>query len=91
VPETDYIVATRGQDYVMVYIPTGWGATLDLNLCGWPAARGWWFNCRTGETKETGRAKTNQVKIFNPETSGRGNNWVLVLDNADADFKDIKD
>jgi len=91
VPETDYIVATRGQDYVMVYIPTGWGVALDLNLCGWPEAKAGWFNCQTGEIKEIGQIETNQVKTFNPETSGRGNDWVLVLDNADAIFKDIND
>jgi len=87
VPETDYIVATRGKDYVMVYIPTGYGASIDLNLCGWPKAKGWWFNCKTGEASEIGEMETNQVKTFSTKTSGRGNDWVLVLDNAEKSFK----
>jgi hypothetical protein len=86
-PETDYIVATRGKDYVMVYIPTGWGVQLDLNLCGWPKAIGWWYNCKTGETETIGEIDTAQEKSFPPKTSGRGNDWVLILDNAKANFK----
>ncbi len=86
VPETDYIVATRGKDYVMVYIPTGWAASLDLKLCGWPRARAWWYNCQTGEASEVGEIETNQLKSFQPKTGGRGNDWVLVLDNTEKNF-----
>jgi hypothetical protein len=86
VPETDYIVATRGESYAMVYIPTGWGAALDLDLLGWPLSRGWWYNCRTGEVKDIGEIETRGVQTFGPETSGRGNDWVLVLDNAEKSF-----
>jgi hypothetical protein len=87
VPETDYIVATRGEDYVMVYIPTGWGASLDLNKCGWTQAKAWWYNCRTGEVAEIGIFDTAQVTTFTPETGGRGNDWVLVLDNVENNFR----
>jgi hypothetical protein len=86
VPETDYIVATRGKDYVMVYIPTGYGASVDLNLCGWPKAKGWWYNCKTGDVSEIGEMETNQVKTFSTKSGGRGNDWVLVLDNQEKAF-----
>lgn len=85
--ETDYIVATRGENYVMVYIPTGLEATLDLNLCGWGKAKAWWYNCRTGEARKIGKINTNQIKSFNPETHGRGQDYVLVLDNAAKNFR----
>jgi hypothetical protein len=86
VPDTDYIVATRGDDYVMVYIPTGVEASLDLTKCGWERAGVWWYNCRTGESKSAGEIVSNQLKTFKPETKGRGNDWVLVIDNAAKDF-----
>ena len=86
VPETDYIVATRGKSYVMVYVPTGWGATLDLDLCGWEKSRGWWYNCRTGETSDLGEVETSGVRTFTPPSGGRGNDWVLILDHAAAPF-----
>ncbi len=81
--ETDFIVATRGKDYVMVYIPTGLEAKLDLNLCGWKNAKASWYNCQTGEAESFGIIKTNQQKSFKPSTSGKGNDWVLILDNAE--------
>jgi hypothetical protein len=86
VPETDYITATRGKDYIMVYIPTGWGADLDMRKCGWEKATGWWYNCQTGESIALGEFSTNQIKTFKPQTEGRGNDWVLVLDNAEIGF-----
>lgn len=85
-PETDYIVATRGKDYVMVYIPTGKGAKLDLSLCGWPVANAWWYNCQTGQASHLSKVKTDQMTYFEPKTRGRGNDWVLVLDNASRSF-----
>lgn len=85
-PETDYIVATRGKDYAMVYIPTGWGAALDLDLCGWKEARGWWYNCRSGEAIDLGKLEMSGNRTFAPVTGGRGNDWVLVLDNASTLF-----
>jgi len=84
---TEFISATRGKDYVMVYIPTGREAIIDLNRCGWPKAKGWWYNCKTGEATEIGKMKTNQVKTFSTKTGGRGNDWVLVLDKAEKSFK----
>jgi hypothetical protein len=85
-PETDFIVATRGNDYVMVYIPTGREAIIDLNLCDWPKAKGWWYNCKTGEVTEIGEMETNQVKTFSTKSGGRGNDWVLVIDNSAKSF-----
>jgi hypothetical protein len=83
---TDYIVATRGKDYVMVYIPTGLEADLNLNLCGWEKAKIWWYNCQTGEGSYFEEIDTNQIKKFKPKTGGRGNDWVLVLDNSKMKF-----
>ncbi len=85
-PETDYIVATRGKDYVMVYIPTGKGAKLDLSLCDWPTANVWWYNCNTGKATHLSKISTGQIKYFEPKSRGRGNDWVLVLDNAARSF-----
>jgi len=87
VPETDYLVARRGKDYVMVYIPTGWDARLDMDLCGWKEIRGWWYNCRDGSVEPVAEVKNSGIQSFSTPTKGRGNDWVLVLDQARAGFK----
>ncbi len=83
---TEFISATRGKNYVMVYIPTGLDAELDLNKCGWKKAKAWWYNCKTGEATKEGDIKTNQTKTFTTKTKGRGNDWVLVLDNSKMNY-----
>ncbi|GAB1454383.1 glycoside hydrolase family 140 protein [Draconibacterium sp.] len=85
-PVTEFISATRGNDYIMVYIPTGLEAVLDLKLCGWENAKVWWYNCQTGEAVYSGEVETNLEQKFKPKTEGRGNDWVLVLDNAKMGF-----
>ena len=85
-PETEYNVATRGRDYVMVYLPVGKEVRLDLNLCNWTRTRAWWYNCRNGDATLIGEFICNKIHAFLPETRFRGNDWVLVLDNADLEL-----
>lgn len=85
-PETDYIVATKGKNYAFVYIPTGWGATVDLEKLGWNKSVIWWFNPRTGEAKKLKETVNSGKQEFRPETGGRGNDWILVIDNMDTKF-----
>ncbi|MEM9671958.1 MAG: glycoside hydrolase family 140 protein [Bacteroidota bacterium] len=85
-PETEYNVATRGDDYVMVYLAAGKEVRLDLDLCGWPRAKAWWFNCQTGATTLIGDMDATGIRAFTPATRLRGNDWVLVLDNVEREF-----
>ncbi len=81
-PETEYNVATRGRNYVMVYLPVGKEVKLDLTLCNWPRAKAWWFNCRNGESTLIGEYICNKSQTFKAPSRFRGNDWVLVLDNT---------
>jgi hypothetical protein len=85
-PETDYLVATRGNDYIFVYLPTGWTADLDLDQCHWEEASPWWFNPRTGEVKKDEKIEAKGIHSFIPPTRGLGNDWILILDNPKAQF-----
>ena len=86
-PETDYIVATKGENYAFVYIPTGWGANLNLERLGWKESVVWWYNPRTGEAKKLKEIINMGIQEFKPETGGRGNDWVLILDNKETGFE----
>jgi hypothetical protein len=55
---------------------------LDLSLCGWRAANGWWYDCKRGDATHVGKIDADGIKYLEPKTRGRGNDWVLVLDNA---------
>lgn len=85
-PETDYIVATRGDGYAFVYFPTGWSATVQLDKIGAKELNAWWFDPRTGEAKQIEKISGTGTRKFNPPSSGRGNDWILVLDDASKKF-----
>ncbi len=85
-PETEYIVATKGKNYAFVYIPTGGGARVDLDKLGWKQSVVWWFNPRTGESSKLKDITNKGIQEFRPEKGGRGNDWVLVIDDKNAGF-----
>lgn len=85
-PETDYIVATKGKSYAFVYVPTGWGASINLEKLGWSESVVWWFNPKTGESTKLKEISNKGIQQFRPEKGGRGNDWVLVIDDKDAGF-----
>jgi len=85
-PETDYIVATKGKNYAFVYIPTGWPAKINMEKLGWKQSVVWWYNPRTGEASKLKEVASKGIQEFNTESGGRGNDWVLVFDNKDAGF-----
>lgn len=82
------VAATRGNNYVFVYISTGLTAKLNLECCNWKKANCWWYNRRTGKATSAGKVAISGTKEFTPPTRGLGNDWVLVLDNAEAGLKE---
>lgn len=86
-PETDYIVATRGEGYAFVYFPTGWKARIILDKIGAESITAYWYNPRNGESTLTGTFPGRGVKEFTPPSGGRGNDWILVLDDVSKGFK----
>ena len=86
-PETDYVVATRGDGYVFVYFPTGWSAEIRLDKIGAKTINTYWFDPRNGVTKLVETIPGTDTRKFTPPTNGRGNDWILVLDDASKKFK----
>lgn len=85
-PETDYVVATRGDGYAFIYFPTGWSAEIDLTKFGVDAIHAYWFDPRTGETTLIETIEVMKVWKFTPPSGGRGNDWILILDDASKGF-----
>ncbi len=85
-PETDYIVASRGDGYAFIYFPTGWEAEIMLDKIEATSLTAYWFNPRTGEAKLLGTFPGSGSKKFTPPSNGRGNDWILVLDNSEKNY-----
>ena len=86
-PETDYVVSTRGEGYAFIYFPTGWPAEIVLDKLGATTINACWFDPRNGEAKPAETIPGTGTRKFTPPTGGRGNDWILVLDDASKNFK----
>lgn len=75
--------------FMMVYACIGQELDVDLSSMG-NGAEAWWYNPGNGEVKRIGKVKANGTGKFIPPTSGRGNDWLLVLDNPKAKHKSFK-
>jgi len=84
---TGHLQACRGSDYLMIYIPTGKPVQINTGKLTATQLAVWWYNPRTGEAQSAGKMANKASMTFDPpgETS-RGNDWVLVIDDASKNF-----
>jgi hypothetical protein len=85
-PETDYVVATKGDGYAFVYFPTGFAANINLDKLMAKSINTYWFDPRNGEVRFIETLPGTGIRNFKPPTGGRGNDWILVLDDASKKF-----
>lgn len=83
----DHVRATRGDGYLFIYLPTGKKVTVQMGKISGNELKGWWFDPRTGEATSVGNFPNRGTQEFDPPgEAGRGNDWVLVLDDAAKKF-----
>lgn len=84
--ENDRIQATRGKDYIFVY--SSQGKTIDLKLAALSAKefQATWFDPRTGKSHDAGKF-SEAGKQFSPPSTGYGQDWVLIVDDASKNYK----
>lgn len=90
-PNTDgrEIVAAVAGDggFLFAYTPHGSGFTVDLSKIRGTKIRVWWYNPVIGEAIPLGTFdKTEYYEADPPSDEKRGNDWVLVIDNAAMNF-----
>ena len=80
----EHIVATRGDGYAFVYLPYGQEVRVRLGRISGSNVRAWWFDPRSGQSRDVGVYANEGQRAFDPPgAKARGNDWVLVLDDAD--------
>ena len=78
------VSATRDQSgcYAMIYTPLGQPVTVDLEKLSGAKIRAWWYDPRHGTAAEIGAFPREGNRTFKPPIHGKGNDWVLVLDDT---------
>ncbi len=82
----DRIQATRGKDYIFVYSAQGKPITVNMGKISGKEVASFWYNPKNGESKDNGRLQNAGQQTFTPPTTGYGNDWVLVIDDATKNY-----
>ena len=82
----DRVQASRGADYIFVYSSTGKPFTLNLGKISGQRLQAYWYDPRTGQSKEPLTVENNGSKKFIPPSSGYGQDWILVVDDLSAKY-----
>ncbi|MDX2302533.1 MAG: glycoside hydrolase family 140 protein [Microscillaceae bacterium] len=82
----DRIQATRGKDYLWVYSSTGRPFTVNLAKISGNSLQANWYNPRNGEVRFVEKLENISKKKFTPPSSGYGQDWILILDDASKNY-----
>lgn len=80
-----FIASTRSRDgkYAFFYFPTGKSTSINLSEMNGEAFLMTWYDPRTGvEIKAENILQKGTKILVSPPSSGRGNDWVLILDSV---------
>lgn len=83
----DRIQATRGKDYAFIYSTTGKPITVNMGKISGKEVKATWYDPRTGVSTRIGKFTNSGFKLFTPPSSGRDNDWVLILDDAGKNYQ----
>ena len=82
----DRLIATRGNDYLLVYTYTNNEMKLDLTKISGAKKNVWWYSVTDGSLKYVGQFD-NKVQTFHYDGAyGAGNDHVLIAVDADKDY-----
>lgn len=80
--DESYVISTRDKlgSYAMIYFPTGNQTALNLSILNQNKLQMSWFDPRTGAIFNGGTInRADKVKVIPPST-GKGHDWVLIID-----------
>ncbi len=82
------IRAARASDgsFALIYSPRGERFTVDKSRLRGRRIKETWYDPRYGSAFEVHTTDNAAIQTYTPPTSGRGQDWILVLDDAEAHF-----
>ncbi|WP_460764868.1 glycoside hydrolase family 140 protein [Niabella terrae] len=75
----EYLLATKGKDYALVYTYTGRNFQLDLSRLGFQPGKFNWFRPADGHQQAFSRSTDDQAEFDPPGSPAEGNDWVLII------------
>ncbi len=79
----NYIPATKGKEYALLYTYNGRNIKVKLDQIEGEKVKASWFNPRNGKSKAIGLNQNEGAETYNPPGNKKeGNDWVLILEKA---------
>lgn len=72
--------------FAIIYSPYGESFTLNKNIVKAKRFKEFWYDPRYGVAYEIDEPQRWGIQTYAPPTSGRGQDWVLLIEDADAGF-----
>jgi hypothetical protein len=87
-PGAGYMRAALAADgsFALVYSPRGEAFVVDQSRLGAAEITYWWFDPRYGRAYHIATGMGTALQYFTPPSSGRGCDWLLVLDDASQSY-----
>lgn len=82
----DRAIATRGNDYLMVYNYTGRPMQIDLSKISGARKNVWWYAAKTGKLEYVGEFDSKVVNFQHDSGYISGNDQVLIAVDASKDY-----
>jgi len=72
--------------FALIYSPRGEPFTVDKSMIQGKRTNEIWFDPRYGVATNIHSPDTKGLQTYTPPTNGRGNDWILILENAEMNF-----
>lgn len=82
------LIATRGNDYLMVYNYTNRPMEIDLRKISGEKKRVWWYSPVDGSLEYAGEFDNQLTRFQHDSAFGAGNDWVLIAVDASRNYTD---
>ena len=86
---TDRAEALRGKNHALFYSASGKPLKVRLERLPGQRFKATWFDPRTGRSTPAGTVGNKGNHTFTPPSQGRGNDWVLILDDASRNYPPV--
>ncbi len=82
--------AFRGadSDYAMIYMPVGKRISVNTGFMKCKRVTAWWFNPRDATVRKIATANRTPRMEFTAPAGNRENDWVLVIDDEEKNFRE---
>jgi hypothetical protein len=88
-PGANHMQACRGNDYAFIYSPCGINFKVKMGIITGDKVKAHWYDPRLGKSQVIGDFDNDGEISFTPPSSGRTDDWVLILDDASKNYSAV--